>query len=114
MNIIVKYAVQKSFTDKYTKEEIAVNTILDISVERMKELNEKNVGRVVDIVLSEEIEEEKSEELSEDDEKLTDKKYTKEELDNLSVNELKELAENEGYQLTKAKKSEIIEEILNQ
>lgn len=47
MKIIVRYKALKSFTDKNTKKIVKVNDILEVSVERMKELNAANAGRVL-------------------------------------------------------------------
>lgn len=102
--VIVKYQVNKGFKDKYTKEEIKADKVIDISIERMKELNEHNVGKVIDILVKSEIEETQKEE--------TKNEYTQEELEKMTVNELKDLAEKMKIELTKAKKEEIIQEIL--
>lgn len=111
MDIIVKYKVEKPFTDKYTKEEVKENDIIEISVERMKELNEKSAGRAIDIIVSEEEQEEKEEKEQENPEKKTE--FSKEDLEKLTVNELKDLAEKNKIELTKATKKEIINEILS-
>lgn len=129
MKPVVIYKVEVPFTDKNTKEDITVNSEIKISVERMKELNAHKVGRVIDIKLVDdgektpvEIETETNEGSSETDQstnegenpgsKQTTSKYTQEELETKTVNDLKELAEKEGIELTKAKKDEIIAEIL--
>lgn len=118
MKIIVKYKVEEAFKDKYTKEDITVNTILEISVERMKELNAKNKGRAIDIIVLMEDDEKNQENTKEEtntesnNTESKETKYTKEQLDAMSVNKLKELAENENIELTKARKDEIVEEIL--
>lgn len=121
MKIIVKYRTNKAFKDKNTKELVKVNDLLEVSVERMKELNARNVGIVEDIVVVEEtpeISKEKNEKEKMEPEKPADpegkKNHTKEELQALNVNELKELAEKEKIELTKAKKDEIISEILGE
>ena len=108
--IIVKYQVNKGFKDKYTKEEIKADKVIDISIKRMKELNEHNVGKVIDILVERDVEET----LKEDDPKKEETKneYTQEELEKMTVNELKDLAEGMKIELTKAKKEEIIQEIL--
>jgi len=54
MKLVVKYKVEKPFTDKYSKEEVKQNDIIEVTVERMKELNVKSVGKVVDIIVIEE------------------------------------------------------------
>ena len=110
MNIQVKYEVQKTFKDKNTNEIVEENSILDISVERMKELNKGNIGRVIDILVEDETKD--SEKDKEDNKNDREDKYTEEELNELNVNQLKELAEKEKIELTKAKKAEIISEIL--
>lgn len=120
MKPVVIYKVEVPFTDKNTKEDITVNTELEISVERMKELNAHKVGRVIDIILVDDEEKpdakiETEPETNEDDKpgsEPTTTKYTQEELEAKTVNDLKELAESEGIELTKAKKDEIIAEIL--
>ena len=45
MKIIVKYRTSKAFRDKNTKEQVKANDLLEVSVERMKELNAGNAGR---------------------------------------------------------------------
>ena len=111
MKAIIKYQVEKPFKDRFTKEEITKNKILDISIERMKELNEHNIGKVIDVIVMEDY---KIVNNVTDNKSSNDKeeKYTKEELCKLSVNDLKDLAEKMHIELTKAKKDEIIEEIL--
>ena len=64
MELVIKYKVEKPFTDKYSKEEVKQNDIIEVTVERMKELNAKSVGRVVDILVVEE--EKEPEKLKED------------------------------------------------
>lgn len=131
--MIIKYEVERTFKDKYSKEIIVKNTVLDVTIERMKELNMKKFGRVVDIILDSDEQEnlipeddnKQSENKKADNEKTeneqTDKtenveenteKYTKEQLENMTVNQLKDLAEELKCELTKAKKEEIIEELL--
>ena len=115
MNIIVKYKVDKAFTDKNTKEKIKIGDIIEIGVERMKELNKHNVGKSIDITVNEDVnikedgKESQGEKTKGEPEK---EKYSKEKLEALSVNELKDLAEKIKIELTKAKKDEIIAEIL--
>lgn len=136
--MIIKYKVEKSFKDKYTKKDIISNDVIEVTVERMKELNSKNIGRVVDIIeVEKDIDTDKNDITSKieaepdaDVDKVKDKTDTKvdkvedidktdsnklyntEELSDMTVNDLKELAEKLNVELTKAKKDEIIEEIL--
>lgn len=139
--MIIKYKVERSFKDKNTKKSIFVDETIDIDIARMKELNSKNIGRVIDIIedvkiepetpeISEEngeqiepqtpeISEEKGEQIEpekpeEDKEPINpqEKQYTKEELSSMTVNDLKDLAVTLEIELTKAKKDEIVEEIL--
>ena len=115
--MIIKYKVEVGFKDKYTGEKIKKDTILDIDIKRMKELNEKGKGRVIDIIIDDEIVNEKSEKTQEIkqekvQENKTKVKYTEKDLEEKTVNELKDIAEKEGYELTKATKKEIIQEIL--
>ena len=113
--MIIKYEVERTFKDKYSKEIIVKDTVLDVTIERMKELNMKKFGRVVDIILDSDEQENlipeadngKTEKVEENTEK-----YTKEQLENKTVNQLKDLAEEIKCELTKAKKEEIIEELL--
>lgn len=121
--MIIKYEVERTFKDKYSKEIIVKDTVLDVTIERMKELNMKKFGRVVDIILDSDEQEnlipeadngkteneqtDKTEKVEENTEK-----YTKEQLENKTVNQLKDLAEEIKCELTKAKKEEIIEELL--
>ncbi len=121
--MIIKYEVERTFKDKYSKEIIVKDTVLDVTIERMKELNMKKFGRVVDIILDSDEQEnlipeadngkteneqtDKTEKVEENTEK-----YTKEQLENMTVNQLKDLAEEIKCELTKAKKEEIIEELL--
>ena len=121
--MIIKYEVERTFKDKYSKEIIVKDTVLDVTIERMKELNMKKFGRVVDIILDSDEQEnlipeadngkteneqtDKTEKVEENTEK-----YTKEQLENMTVNQLKDLAEELKCELTKAKKEEIIEELL--
>lgn len=112
--MIIKYEVEEGFKDKYTKEKVKKGTILEVTVERMKELNAKRKGRVVDIIESvntDQIEEEISEDVQKEESKEIE--YTEEELKAKTVNELKELAEEIKCELTKATKKEIIEEIIS-
>lgn len=112
--MIIKYEVEEGFKDKYTKEKVKKGTILEVTVERMKELNAKRKGRVVDIIESvntDQIEEEISEDVQKEESKEIE--YTEEELKVKTVNELKELAEEIKCELTKATKKEIIEEIIS-
>ena len=99
--------------DKYTKEKVKKGTILEVTVERMKELNAKRKGRVVDIIES--VNTNQIDKISEDIQKEENQKieYTEEELKAKTVNELKELAEEIKCELTKATKKEIIEEIIS-
>ncbi len=121
VKVIIKYKVEKGFKDKNTKELIKANDLIDVSVERMRELNEYNIGKVVDVVVLEEkketvtspekIQEEAQKEVeNEQKEKVN---YTQEELKKMSVNDLKEFAEKNNIELTSAKKDVIIEQILN-
>ena len=127
--MIIKYQIERIFRDKYTKEIITKDTVLDVDLKRMKELNEKKFGRAIDIIFVEEDADENKNETIKDNEnkdgeektEQTDKtekveenteKYTKEQLENMTVNQLKELAEELKCELTKAKKEEIIEELL--
>lgn len=112
--MIIKYEVEEGFKDKYTKEKVKKGTILEVTVERMKELNAKRKGRVVDIIESvntNQIEEEISEDIQKEERKEIE--YTEEDLKAKTVNELKELAEEIKCELTKATKKEIIEEIIS-
>ena len=127
--MIIRYLVEEAFKDKYTKKDIHVNTILEVDLERMKELNEKKKGRVIDIIIennnttiseNKEIEENDdnvdtmSTDTEDDETSLVEGKeiYTAEQLQKMTVNELKDLAERLECELTKAKKEEIIAEIL--
>ena len=127
--MIIKYEVERTFKDMYTKEIIPKDTVLNIDLKRMKELNKKKFGRVIDIIFVEaDAEENKNETMKDNENKdeeekteQTDKtenveenteKYTKEQLENMTVNQLKDLAEEIKCELTKAKKEEIIEELL--
>ncbi len=121
VKVIIKYKVEKGFKDKNTKELIKANDLIDVSVERMRELNKYNIGKVVDVVVLEEkketvtspekIQEEAQKEVeNEQKEKVN---YTQEELKKMSVNDLKEFAEKNNIELTSAKKDDIIEQILN-
>ncbi len=121
--MIIKYEVERTFKDKYSKEIIVKDTVLDVTIERMKELNMKKFGRVVDIILDSDEQENLIPEADngKTENEQTDKtenveenieKYTKEQLENMTVNQLKDLAEELKCELTKAKKEEIIEELL--
>ena len=121
VKVIIKYKVEKGFKDKNTKELIKANDLIDVSVERMRELNKYNIGKVVDVVVLEEkketvtspekIQEEAQKEVeNEQKEKVN---YTQEELKKMSVNDLKEFAEKNNIELTSAKKDDIIEQILS-
>ena len=121
MEVIIKYKVEKGFKDKNTKELIKANDLLDISVERMRELNKHNIGKVVDVIVSEDNKEtvmsaEKTQEEAQkeaENEKNEKVSYTQEELKKMSVNDLKEFAEKNNIELTSAKKDDIIEQILS-
>jgi len=128
--MVIKYKVEKSFIDKNTKETVFVDSIIDIDINRMKELNAKNIGRVIDVIEDkQEVENEKlltndeKEEVVASDEveekepdtegiKNQEEKYTEEQLETMKVNELKEVAEKIGCELSNATKKEIIQEIL--
>ena len=121
MEVIIKYKVEKGFKDKNTKELIKANDLIDVSVERMRELNKHNIGKVVDvIVLEDKMEtvtspETTQKETQKEAEKKKNEKvsYTQEELKKMSVNDLKEFAEKNNIELTSAKKDDIIEQILS-
>lgn len=121
MEVIIKYKVEKGFKDKNTKELIKANDLIDISVERMRELNKHNIGKVVDVIVSEDNKEtvmsaEKTQEEAQkeaENEKNEKVSYTQEELKKMSVNDLKEFAEKNNIELTSAKKDDIIEQILS-
>lgn len=120
MEVIIKYKVEKGFKDKNTKELIKANDLIDISVERMRELNKYNIGKIVDVIVLEDkmetvtspekTQEEAEKEKNEKNEKVS---YTQEELKKMSVNDLKEFAEKNNIELTSAKKDDIIEQILS-
>ncbi len=130
--MIIKYLVEEAFKDKYTKKDIVANTVLEVDIKRMKELNEKKKGRVIDIILDNNIvetKEEKEPEIKEGQNEITNENtkgleangkqeknskevYTTEQLEDMTVNDLKELADKIGCELKKAKKDEIIQEIL--
>lgn len=120
--MIIKYLVERSFRDKNTKKNIMASSVIDVDIARMKELNEKKAGRVVDIILDNQetnvndIEnKEPEQEIQEDidnDKVDSIKLYTEEQLKEKTVNELKEIAESIGLELTQAKKDDIIGEIL--
>ena len=112
IKVVVKYETNRAFKDKYTKQEIKCGDVLEIDIERMKELNERNAGRVVDILVEQP-------ELSNpnyvdkgDKKKPETEKNKKEKFEENNVNKIKDLAEEIKIELTKAKKDEIIEEIL--
>ena len=124
MEILVKYQAQKNFKDKVTKKEVTANDILEVSIERMKELNAKNAGRVIDVIIKDKEKAEKEENSTEEkdipkeentkeevEEKET--KCSREDLEKMTVNQLKDFAEENKIELTKEKKTEIIEEILS-
>lgn len=111
MEIIVKYKADRPFTDKNTKEKVKIGDIIEIGVERMKELNKHNVGKAIDIIVNDNVESDKNEHETTGG-KSGKEKYTKEQLEAITVNELKDLAEKMEIELTKAKKDEIIAEIL--
>ncbi len=111
MDIIVKYKVDKPFTDKNTKEKVKIGDTIEINVERMKELNKHNVGKAIDVIVNDNVESDKNEHET-TGEKTGEEKYSKEQLEVMTVNDLKDLAENLKIELTKAKKDEIIAEIL--
>lgn len=121
MEVIIKYKVEKGFKDKNTKELIKANDLIDISVERMRELNKHNIGKVVDVIVSEDNKETvmSAEKTQEEAQKEVENKqsekvsYTHEELKKMSVNDLKEFAEKNNIELTSAKKDDIIEQILS-
>lgn len=109
--MIIKYLVEKSFKDKYTKKDVIKDSILEVTIERMKELNKKNVGRVIDIIESSDIVN-VSEMTNLNNNTSNENQYTEEELLEMTVNELKDLADQLNIELTKAKKDEIVKEIL--
>lgn len=123
MEVIIKYKVEKGFKDKNTKELIKANDLIDISVERMRELNKHNIGKIVDVIVLEDkmetvtspekTQEEAEKEKNEKNEKNEKVSYTQEELKKMSVNDLKEFAEKNNIELTSAKKDDIIEQILS-
>lgn len=111
MEVLIKYQTQKKFKDKVTKKEVKPNDILEVSIDRMKELNAKNAGRAIDVII-------KDEKITEDEhtKKETESKNIKcsrEDLEKMTVNQLKDFAEENKIELTKEKKTEIIEEILS-
>lgn len=114
MRIIVKYKVEKPFTDKYSKEKVKQNDIIEVTVERMKELNAKSAGRVVDVLLVDEESNKESEKPQEDIQNSNLKqKFVREELETMNVNQLKDLAEKNSIELTNVKKQDIIDELMN-
>ena len=88
----------------------------------MKELNAANAGRAEDVIVVEEPKTGTKQTADPDPqvenpeflEKTQIKAHTKEELEALTVNQLKDLAEKEKIELTKARKDEIISEILGE
>ncbi len=115
--IIIKYQTNRAFKDKYSKKEVKLGDIIDVDIKRMKELNKHNAGRVVDIIVEEEpetplVNPEENDGETKNINNGQPEKYTKEQLEEFSVNKLKELAEKMQIELTKARKDEIIEEIL--
>ena len=121
MEVLVKYQAQKNFKDKVTKKEVKLNDVLEVSIERMKALNAKNAGRVIDIIIkdnekdgnsTEEKDTTKDENIKEDL-GVKETKCSREDLEKMTVNQLKDFAEENKIELTKEKKTEIIEEILN-
>lgn len=118
--MVIKYKVEKSFKDKYSKEDVIANNVIEVSIERMKELNAKNIGRVIDIVEDSEstnnmnVKTDTEIENPNQDSNTTKEQtiYTEEKLSEMTVNELKDLAEQLNIELTKAKKEDIIKEIL--
>lgn len=123
MEVRIKYKATRGFKDKETKKLVKSGDILDISLDRMKELNEKNAGRIIDVYVSTDDKnskekEDKTNEIKESDEvkeeTKTDSKlnYTEEQLNAMTVNELKELAEKNNIELKSAKKSDIVAELL--
>ena len=115
--MVIKYKVEVGFKDKYTGEKIKKDTVLDIDIKRMRVIHEKGKGRVIDIIVDNEVDDEKTEKTQETKQEnvqapKTNVKYTEKELEEKTVNELKDIAEKEGYELTKATKKEIIKEIL--
>lgn len=112
--MIIKYKVEVAFKDKYTGEKVKKDTVLDVDIKRMKELNEKGKGRVIDIIVEDSNVDESENKNQEEQEETKESKlrYTENQLKEKTVNELKELAEKEGYELSKATKKDIIEEIL--
>lgn len=124
MEVLVKYQAQKNFKDKVTKEEVTVNDILEVSIERMKELNAKNAGRVIDVIIKDNEKVAKEENSTEEKDtpkdentkegsELKETKYSREDLEKMTVNQLKDFAEENKIELTKEKKTEIVEEILS-
>ena len=84
--MIIKYKVEVGFKDKYTGEKVKKDTVLDVDIKRMKELNEKGKGRVIDIIMDDtnvnESENEKTDENQKADSKkkeTSEVKYTEEE-----------------------------------
>ena len=121
MEVLVKYQAQKNFKDKVTKKEVKLNDVLEVSIERMKELNAKNAGRVIDIIIKDNEKDGKSTEEKDttkdenikEDLGVKETKCSREDLEKMTVNQLKDFAEENKIELTKEKKTEIIEEILN-
>ena len=121
MEVLVKYQAQKNFKDKVTKKEVKLNDVLEVSIERMKELNSKNAGRVIDVIIKSNEKdgnstEEKNTPKDENTKEETEVKETKcsrEDLEKMTVNQLKDFAEENNIELTKEKTTEIVEEILS-
>ena len=121
MEVLVKYQAQKNFKDKVTKKEVKLNDVLEVSIERMKELNSKNAGRVIDVIIKSNEKdgnstEEKNTPKDENTKEETEVKETKcsrEDLEKMTVNQLKDCAEENKIELTKEKETEIVEEILS-
>lgn len=117
MEILIKYQAQKNFKDKVTKKQVKTNDILEVNIERMKELNSKNAGRVIDVIIKDSAKVESDIENTKENVKQETKeekvKCSKQELEQMTVNQLKDFAEENKIELTKEKKTEIIEEILS-
>lgn len=121
MEVLVKYQAQKNFKDKVTKKEVKLNDVLEVSIERMKELNAKNAGRVIDVIIKDNEKdgnstEEKNtpkDENTKEEIEVKETKCSREDLEKMTVNQLKDFAEENKIELTKEKKTEIVEEILS-
>lgn len=121
MEVRIKYETTRSFKDKETKKQIKSGDILDISLDRMRELNSKNAGRIIDVYVSTDKNKEEAENVNLEENKNEESKgknestklnYTEEQLNAMTVNELKELAEKNNIELKSAKKSDIVAELL--